>query len=322
MDKRADIFAFGAVLYELLTGKRTFEGETITETIASVLKSEPDWEKLPGDTPGRIKELLEDCLQKDPHDRLHDIANVRIQIKKALSEPAPVSPIGQTLAEQPGRWGRTITLGLVALTGAILGVAIWSLMRSPLSPPATLKRLVIPLPSTAAFEIETWRPAVALSPDGSRLVYVANRGGKRQLYLRQMDRLDATPIPGTEGAYSPFFSPDGQSVGFFVGWELKKVSVSGGAPQILGPVPPVTRGATWGSNDTLVFAPSATSGLSRISAVGNTLPPAAFSGAPINRWAQDLTTPDRTKGEYSHRWPQFLPGGKAVLFTIDTGGQF
>ena len=163
---------------------------------------------------------------------------------------------------------------------------------------------------------------MALSPDGSRLVYVANRGGKRQLYLREMDRLEATAIPGTEGAYSPFFSPDGQSVGFFVGWELKKVSVSGGAPQTLGPVPPVTRGATWGLNDTIVFAPSATSGLSRISAVGNTLPPSAFSGAPINRWGQDLTTPDPTKGEYSHRWPQFLPGGKAVLFTIDTEGSF
>ncbi len=323
VDKRADIFAFGAVLYELLTGKRTFEGETITETIASVLKSEPDWEKLPGDTPGRIRELLEDCLQKEAHDRLHDIANVRIQIKKALSEPAPVSPIGQTLAEQSGRWGRTITLSLVALAGAAIGVAIWSLMRPPLSPPVPLKRLVIQLPSTAPFEVETWRPAVTLSPDGTRLVYVANRGGNRQLYLRQMDRLEATPIPGTEGGHSPFFSPDGQSVGFLAGSKLKKVSVSGGAPQNLAIISPVTRGATWGPDDTIIYTSSQNGGLERILAVGETPPPDAFSDAPSRpSGGQILTTTDPPKGEYSHRWPQFLPGGKAVLFTIDTGGSF
>jgi len=323
VDKRADIFAFGAVLYELLTGKRTFEGETITETIASVLKSEPDWEKLPGDTPGRIRELLEDCLQKEAHDRLHDIANVRIQIKKALSEPATVSPIGQTLAGQPGRGRRTITLSLAVLAGAAIGVAIWSLMRPPLSPPEALKRLVIQLPSTAPFEVETWRPAVALSPDGSRLVYVANRGGRRQLYLRQMDRLEATPIPGTEGGHSPFFSPDGQSVGFVVVNKLKKVSVTGGAPQTLADISPVTRGATWGPDDTIIFTRALDHGLERILAVGDTPPDDAFSDAPRSSMGgQTLTVPDPTEGEYSHRWPQFLPGGKAVLFTIDTGGSF
>ena len=317
VDKRADIFAFGAVLYELLTGIRAFEGETITETLASVLKSEPDWEKLPGDTPGRIKELLEDCLQKDPHDRLHDIANVRIQIKKALSEPATVSPNGPTIATQPAPVRRIFTLGLVALSGVIVGVVIWSLMRPPLSPLTPLKRLVIQLPSTAPFEVETWRPAVALSPDGTRLIYVANRGGRRQLYLREMDRLEATPIPGTEGAHSPFFSPDGQSLGFVSGYKLMKVSVSGGAPQILARVPPVTRGVSWGPDDTIIFNRALDNGLSRISAIGETLPDEPFSPG------QELTPiPDHTKEEYSHRWPQFLPGGKAVLFTIDTGGSF
>ncbi|TDI16429.1 MAG: serine/threonine-protein kinase, partial [Acidobacteria bacterium] len=323
VDKRADIWAFGAVLYELLTGKRAFEGETIAETIAAVLKSEPDWGKLPRDTPWRIKELLDDCLQKEARDRFHDISHTRIQIKKALEEPATVSPIGQTLAGQPGRWRQTITLGVVALAGAAIGVAIWSLMSPPLAPPAPLKQLVIQLPSTAPLEIETWRPAVALSPDGTLLVYVANRGGKRQLYLRRMDRLEATPIPGTEGGHSPFFSPDGQSVGFFVGYKLKKVSVSGGAPQTLAIVPPVTRGATWGPDDTIIFTADPNEGLSRISTVGNTLPPDAFSDTPsIPLLGQVLTTPDPTKGEYSHRWPHFLPGGKAVLFTIDTGGSF
>ena len=324
VDKRADIFAFGCVLYELLTSKRTFDGKTMTETLGAIIHKDPNWSALPNTTPWRIQELLRRCLTKDAHDRLRDIAHVRIEIKLALSEPATVSPIGQTLAGQPGRWGRTITLGLVALAGTAIGVAIWSLMRPPLSPPAPLKQLVIQLPSTAPFEVETWRPAVALSPDGTRLVYVANRGGKRQLYLRQMDRLEATPIPGTEGGLSPFFSPDGQSVGFVVGYNLKNVSVSGGAPQTLANVPPVTRGASWGPDDTIIFTADPNSGHSRILAVGDTLPPDAFSNAPSQPILgfQFLTTPDPTKGEYSHRWPQFLPGGKAVLFTIDTGASF
>ena len=323
VDKRADVFAFGAMLYELLTGKRAFEGETITETIAAVLKSEPDWDALTRATPTKLRELLTGCLEKDPHDRMQHIGDARIQINKVLKDPTPASPIDVGGAAQPVRQRWRITVGLMVLTAVVSGVAIWTLMRSPLLPPSPLKRLVLKLPASAPLEIETWRPALALSPDGNRLVYVANRGSKRQLYLRQMDRLGATPIPGTEGASSPFFSPDGQSVGFFVGYKVKKVSVSGGATQTLGYVPPVTRGASWGPDDTIVFTPSETSGLSRISAVATTLPPVAFSqasGDPLQ--GQILTTPDPTNGEYGHRWPQFLPGGKAVLFTIDTGGSF
>jgi len=228
VDKRADVFAFGAMLYELLTGKRAFQGETISETIAKVLMGHPDWEVLPQDTPIIIRSLLRRCLQKDAHRRLQHIGGARIEIEEGLEEPAAGSSIGPSMAEQPGRWGRAITLGLVVMAAAAIGVAIWSLMSPPLSPPAPLHQLVIPLPSTAPLAVETWRPAVALSPDGTRLVYVANRDGKRQLYLRRMDRLGATPIPGTEGGLSPFFSPDGETVGFMVGYKLKTVSVSGG----------------------------------------------------------------------------------------------
>jgi serine/threonine-protein kinase len=207
--------------------------------------------------------------------------------------------------------------GALALAGLII-LNLWNTIPSASQ---SVARVVMPLPSTAPLEIETWRPAMALSPDGTHLVYVANHGGKRQLYLRQMDRLEATPIPGTEGANSPFFSPDGQSIGFIVGYDLKKVSVSGGATQTLANVPPVTRGANWGPDDTIIFAATVTSGLSWMSAVGNTVPQfSKGSSDPLD--GQILTTPDPTKGEYSHRWPQFLPGGKAVLFTIDTGGSF
>jgi serine/threonine-protein kinase len=138
-------------------------------------------------------------------------------------------------------------------------------------------------------------------------VYVGNHGGSTQLYLRSLDRFEATPIPGTEGAQNPFFSPDGQSVGFFAEGKLKKVSLSGGAPVSLCSAP-LGRGASWAPDDTIVFSPSTTSGLFRVSAGGGTPKP--------------LTIPDRKKGEYGHRWPQILPGGRAVLFSVYTGGNF
>ncbi|PYV40297.1 MAG: hypothetical protein DMG09_07115, partial [Acidobacteria bacterium] len=151
-------------------------------------------------------------------------------------------------------------------------------------------------------------PVVALSPDGSRLVYVANRAGAQQLYVRPIDRLEATPIPGTEGAESPFFSPDGQSLGFFAEGKLKKVSLSGGAALTLCSAAAI-RGASWGPDDNIILTPSVgVSGLFRVSAAGGTPKP--------------LAIPDRKKGEISHRWPQILPGGKAVLFTNWSGGSF
>src|SRR5262249_16017736 len=148
---------------------------------------------------------------------------------------------------------------------------------------------------------------IALASDGSRLVYVANHGGSTQLYLRSIDRFEAMPIPGTEGAESPFFSPDGQSVGFFAGGKLKKVSLSGGAPLTLCSAP-ASRGASWGPADSIIFAHSITSGLFRVSAAGGTPKP--------------LTVPDRKRREFSHRWPEILPGGTAVLFTVWTGLSF
>ena len=322
-DARTDIFAFGAVVYEMATGKKAFEGQSQASLIAAIMGQDPPpmSELQPMTTPV-LDRVVKRCLAKVPDERWQTASDLTAELKW-ITEPAAVSPIVQTVAGEGGRWRRTITLGLVAIVGAVIGVTIWSLMRLPVSPPAPLKQLVIPLPSTAPLAVETWRPAVALSPDGTHLVYVANRGGKRHLYLRQMDRLEATPIPGTEGGLSPFFSPDGQSVGFFDGYQLKKVSLSGGAPQTLADVPPVTRGASWGPDGTIIYTADPNVGLSRISAVGNTLPSDAFSDVPsLPRWGQILTTPNPSKGEYSHRWPQFLPGGKAVLFTIGTGGNF
>ncbi len=326
VDKRADIFAFGAVLYELLTGKRAFEGETITETIAKVLESEPDWDKLPGDTPWRIRELLDDCLQKEAYDRLHDMANVRILIKKALKESATVSPIGVSSPMQPPLWKRVIPWSIAFVMAVIAGVVSWNTMQSDPQPSERLKRVSVNLSLDSPIQIETWRPAVAISPDGGRLVYVAPHSGKTQLYLRELDRAYAEPIVGTEEGYGPFFSPDGQWLGFFVDFQMKKVALPGRQPTVVTSVSPVTRDATWGPENTIIFTGNTNGGLSVVSANDKESVQQDLSGESWNSWTlfdvEKLTDVDRGKGEFSHRWSEFLPGGRAVLFTIDTGGGF
>ena len=305
-DKRADIWAFGSVLFELLTGKRAFEGETITESIASVLKGEPEWEELPEDTPWRIQDLLRRCLSKDPHDRLHAIADVRIEIKLALDEPleAGLRPVGTSRAQST--WRRSLPFLLTALVAAaLMGLGVWTL-----SPTATrpVARMVIALsPSQQLDSTGLSEGAVAFSPDGTHLVYVGNREDARSLYLRPMDQLEAQPIEGTEGATSPFFSPDGAWIGFFSDGEMKKVPINGGTSVFLADAP-TARGASWGSENTIVFAPSTRRGLSLVPASG---------GRP-----EIFTSVESEKGAISHRWPQFLPGGRAVLFTMGATGRW
>ena len=200
-------------------------------------------------------------------------------------------------------WVRPLQLALVGfLAIAAIVLLIVFLMHAMRPPTQAITRLVVALPPTD----QLIYGGVALSPDGSRLVYVANHGGVGQLYLRSISRFEATPIPGTESAYSPFFSPDGQSVGFGAKGELKKVSLSGGAPLTLCSAPDL-RGATWAPDGTIIFAPSTGSGLYRVSDSGGTPTP--------------LTVPDRNKGVVSHRWPQILPDGKALLFTIWAGAE-
>ena len=294
VDNRTDIFAFGSVLYELLTGKRAFEGETVTDTLARVLQGQPDWKALPEDTPTRVIELLTDCLEKDSAERLPDIGHVRIQIKKALKEPVTVSLIGAASAAQAPLWKRAIPWSLVAVAIVIAGVAIWSLTRPEVRP---ITRIPLVLPADQQLT-GTNRHVVALSPDGSHLVYTANQ----QLYLRPMDQLEATPIQGTEGATrTPFFSPDGQWVGFWVGGHLKKVSISGGAPVTLCEAQNPF-GASWGPDDTIVFG-QGPGGIWQVSANGGT--------------PEVLVTMYSTSGEWAHG-PQILPGGEAILFTLNS----
>jgi len=302
-DKRADVWAFGCVLYELLAGRQAFHGQSLSDTLSAVLRAEPDWSALPPETPEPLGRLLRRCLQKDAGARLHDIADARLEVQDALSSPPPA------LAPAPPSPLRSLARFLPwALAAVGIAVAVWSLSRPrpPASPSVT--RLAVPLPPGERF-IAGAVPALALSPDGTRLVYALERKQGPQLYLRRLDRFDAVPIPGTEGASGPFFSPDGEWVGFTAGGKLKKVLLSGGAPVNICDVQDI-RGAAWAPDDTIIFTRAFTGaiGLSRVSAAG---------GVP-----QPLTTPDPKQREFGHRWPEVLPGGKAVLFTIWLGGSF
>jgi Tol biopolymer transport system component len=259
------------------------------------VKTETDWNCLPETTPPAIRVLLHRCLRKDRNQRLADVSAVRIEIDDALAAPTRLEPAAAAPAQV---WRRPIRLGLAALGIFVLGcVATWYL--KPSAPrPLPLAHLVVALPP--GDQLTGLNPPVEISPDGARLAYVATRNGVEQLFLRALDDPEAKLIPGTDGAFNPFFSPDGQWVGFFAQGKLKKVSIHGGVPVTLCDAG-LGAGASWGTDDTIVFVPTRDSGLWRVPAAGGK--------------AQVLTTPDPAKGEYSHRYPQILPGGRGVLFT-------
>ena len=308
MDKRTDIWAFGCVLYELLTGKPAFHGEDITDILAAVVRAEPDWQALPAATPVKIRDLLRRCLQKDKTLRLRDAGDARIEIHEAQIAPATLQPTSTTQI-WPGVISRRAVVGVVVVLIAALvgGFAVWNLKPAPaVARPVT--RTVITLPPGQQLASLDNGPAIALSPDSTHLAYAAIQGGTQQLYLRAMDSLEARPVPGTEGGFGPFFSPDDQWIGFFADGKLKKISVQGGAAVTLcDAAPPVpVGGASWGeATEQSCSHPSMRLPLS-----------AKFpwhGGTP-----QPLTTLDKEAGEITQRWPQVLPGSKAVLFTSST----
>jgi serine/threonine-protein kinase len=293
VDRRTDIWAFGCVLYEMLTGKQAFTGETVTDTLASIIKEEPDWKLLPSATPMRVLVLLQRCLQKDPKQRLRDIGDARISLEEVLSGEGTPSPAVGPPAKQ---WRWWLALGIaVVIVAAAASLVTWNLKPLPAKP---VIRTVINLPPGDQLAAEDY-PAIAISPDGTQIAYVALHSGTRQIYLRALDSLEARPLAGTEGGNTPFFSPDGQWLGMFASGKLKKISVSGGAAvtvaNLAGGNP---RGAAWSGSGTIAFSPSLNTALQQVSDGGGT----------SERLAR------LEKGETSHRWPEFLPGGEALLF--------
>jgi Tol biopolymer transport system component len=309
VDKRADVWAFSVVLYEMLTGRHLFTGETVSETLASVLKSEPEWNSLPPNLHPRIRLLLQRCLKKEPKNRYSGISDARVDIQEVLSDPRGGLVQPTAGAEPRARLRQTLPWIAAAgvLAAIIAGVAGWMLKPAPIEPKRVM-RSEYELPAGQEF-IRNPRGVIqyqmAVSPDGSQFVYATNQG----LYLRSLNELDARLIPGTDkDSFQPFFSPDGQSIGYFSqsDQKLKKVGIRGGVPSVLCDTGVVVSGASWDSEDTIVYS-DLTSGIMKVSANG---------GRPETLVKGSLA--DLTK-EGMPVDPQMLPDGKTLLFTNAVG---
>jgi eukaryotic-like serine/threonine-protein kinase len=286
-DKRSDIWAFGCLLYEMLSGRFAFRGETVSHTIAAILEREPEWVALPADTPAGIRLLLRRCLDKNPKRRLHDIADARIEID---DDRSGVQQDGRVAGLRAGwRLAWTSVLALLALMAAAIGGRA---LRPELAAPEM--RLEINTPPTPS-------SSLAIAPDGLKMVFVARSAGQTQLWLRSLDSSVAHPLPGTERASSPFWSPDSRSVGFFAGTRLKRLSLDGGSGQTLVSDIAVPLGGTWNSDGTILFANSPSGPIFRISAAGGEPTAATWVKAPQQR------------GHFS---PLFLPDGRHFLFFV------
>ena len=306
VDKRADVWAFGVVLYEMLTGKRAFSGEDVSDTLAAVLRSEPDWDALPAETDGALRSILRLCLTKDVKLRVRDIGDVRLAMEGAFATSVP-QPAEAAVAPQLQAWQRPAPLALAGLALIVASsLAVWTLTRPDVIP-ADLMRFVIVPPDTAPLNFFGPWQDLAISPDGTQVVYKGPdpSGSAPQLNLRPIDQLVGAPLRGGEGGLGPFVSPDGEWVGFVASSSrtLRKVSIFGGPPVTLTESPNTIIGASWGADDQIVFGTSA--GLFRVSGGG---------GEP-----EALTTLDADQGEQNHLWPFIIPGREAVLFAIGTG---
>ena len=298
VDRRADVWAFGVVLYEMLTGRRAFDGADTSELIASVLRDSPELDRLPPGTPPSIHRLLRRCLEKDPSRRLDSMAAARLEIEDASrGEPSPQTPPPPSAQPSKVLWPVAVAI----LLAAIPALAWLATQRSPVSLPSL--RVSAAFGGDAFFaDQRTFNRSIAISRDGKAVAYIAQpgEGGRPQLFYRRLDSLVATPIEGTDEAVEPFFSPKGDWIGFFSGGKLRKVAVAGGGALPLADFI-TSRGAFWGEDDVITFAPHATLGgkLMRIPAAG---------GTPVELGPF-------VEGHVTQRWPQVLPGNRVVLYT-------
>ena len=298
IDKRSDIWAFGSVLFELLAGKRAFDGDDMSDTLANVLKREPDWTALPASTPANVRRVLRRCLEKDPRRRMHDIADARLELENP-DDQNDEKKTG-TIAAAPAVRRSVVTIERLVWTlivGLVAGGLAYSLRRQPAAPPTL--RFQVPPPEDASFgnNVGVGRAdgttGAALSPDGSQLAFVASQAGRAQIWLRRLDGFSSRQIAGTDGGMMPFWSPDSRALGFHADGKLKIIELSDGSIRTLADVTIVPRGAAWGSQDVVVFSSGTPPRLTRVSARGGSI---TYLDSP------DVVFP---------RWPSFLPDGRA-----------
>ena len=299
-DKRSDIWSFGVVLFEMLTGHRLFDGKTVSHVLASVLKTDPDWTALPPTTPQPVTRLLRRCLEKEAKRRLRDVSEAVIHLEEAATAPAGGPSVA--VAPQPAGWRQALPWVAGILLAVIVGLAVWNLQPAP--PPGSPARFVVSASPSAVPRAPTSETELAISPDGRLVIYAATVDDEDGLYMRDLDRLEGELLTAMTPMGSFFFSPDGAQVGFFTGVDstFKKIQVSGGAAITVCPIPGGLRprGASWGPDGTIIFATNGVgNGLFRVSAAG---------GEP-----QMLTMPE---APVRHYWPEVLPSGRAVLFAI------
>ena len=306
VDKRADIWAFGVVLYEMLVGRSLFAGDTVTDTLAGVLKTEVDFARLPAATPPALRRLLRRCLERNPKNRLHDIADARIvlqEIEAGVADETAAAPVAQAAPAKRG-W-----IGLAAALAAVLAIGLTAgwLLRRPAPPSfAAQARWALVVPDGFTLSVDQM-PQLAISEDGRlQVAVVLDSSGTSHLLLRSSEEISPRILADTEDARGPFFSPDGQWIGFFSNTSLVKIPVAGGPPVQLAAVglPGQHRGGTWSRDGYIYFAPNVNVGLSKVSENG---------GAVV-----EVTAIDTPRDERTHRWPQALPDGGALLFTMDT----
>ena len=292
VDRGADIWAFGCVLFEMLTGTRAFPGDDPTETIAAIIRADPDWSRLPPDTPESIRRTLRRCLEKDRTRRLADIRDARLEIEEAGQAP-PVLPV---VAERTPRLRERLIW--IAALAALAIVAVAALLRTTDGGPS--------VPSSPEMRVEITTPpttdpvSLALSPDGMKLVFVASSDGRPLLWLRSLVSGEARPLQGTDGASFPFWSPDSRSVAFFTDERIKRLDLDGGSPRNLA-LAPVGAGGTWGADGTILFPQVPDSPLFRVSADGGLALP--------------LPVVETERGP-GHRFPQLLPDGRRFLYYV------
>jgi len=301
VDRRTDIWSFGCLLYECLTGKQAFQGETVTDLVARILEREPDWTALPASTPARIRDLLRRCLVKNPRERLRDMGDARLELAQAIRGEAPALSVASPTISRSDPRRRLLPILAAVVVTAMATVAILRITTS--RPDERTLRVSVLGPEGATLSREV--PDLVISPDGSTLAFVAqDSSGVGHLWLRPLSSTVCRMLPGTEGVNLPFWSPDGKTLGFFADEKLKRISVSGERPQAVCAAPN-PRGGAWSPEDVIVFAPTASGPLMQVPATGGEPRPA--------------TTLAAARGESAHRFPSFLPDEKHFLYVALPG---